>query len=616
MKNLVLLLAICCSTFGIVHADTLTIVHLNDTHSNLASGGRRDGNLKGALGGISRAASFIGYAKATMPNVLTLHAGDIYVGDLFFQKYYGVAELKLMGALGFDAMTVGNHEFDLTPAILQTALDTAFAAGQPFPLLSANLILENDTVKGLKKYIQPTTIKTIGGLKVGIFGLTTPETNLLSLPAPAVIDTNILQIATATVQSLQQQKCDVIILLSHLGVALDEAVAQYVSGINLIVGGHDHYVLDKPIVVNGTPIVQAGAFYHEIGLVQLEVSNGSVKLLNSSVTTLDENVLEDSTVAGVVELLINDIESVYGAVYTQKIADADNDFHEVAEKLTENGHKDTEIGNFVTDAYRAFAKTDIAIQPGGSTAQMLYKGDITAADAFRVVGYGFNTINGLGFRMATFNVTGAELMSGLEFGLSNIELNDEFLIQVSGMKYSYNPQAPVGSRLLTVEIGGKTINPTASYSIATNEFVLAFFGIIGIQPSNINILGDTTEFVVLAGYLQAIQKAIPKTEGRINATPKTAVDESKNGDEHTQVTIVPNPTDSRAIIHFETDKTEKIRLVVYSNCMKEVAVPFDGTLEAGSQSLKIDTAYLPSGAYLYKLTIGEQSTVGQIVVHK
>lgn len=603
-----------CMAMSVTYADTLTIVHVNDTHSNLASGGRRDSSLKGSIGGIARAASFIGNVKATMPNVLTLHAGDIYVGDLFFQKYYGVAELQLMAMLGFDAMSVGNHEFDLTPSTLQTALDTAFAAGQAFPLLSANLVLENDTVKGLKKYIQPSTIKTIGGLKIGIFGLTTPETNILSLPQPAFIDTAIVQIAATTVQYLQNQNCDVIILLSHLGVEGDKNIANLVSGIHLIVGGHDHYVLDKPIVVNGTPIVQAGAFYHEIGLVQLEISKGAVTMVGASVTLLDDRIPEEPTVAGLVAGLVADIETVYGKVYSEKIAEADTDLHEVSEDLLQNGTKDTDLGNLITDAYRAFARTDIAVQPGGSMAQLLYKGSLVAADAFRVVGYGFNTLNGLGFRIATFSVKGAELLAGLEFGLSNIELNDEFLLQVSGMKYSYNPKGDVGTRLVAVEIGGKQIDPSAIYSIASNEFVLAFFGIIGIQPTNISVLGDTTEFAVLSGYLQAIQKVAPSPRGRITAEKITSV---KERNEKVQlVKVTPNPATTETILQFTTTKQENVRLVLYTSTAKEIAVPFDGNLEAGDQSIQINTSDLPSGVYLYKLTIGGMASVGQIIVRK
>lgn len=615
MKMLLYFLIFVLVSLNLQATDTLTIVHVNDTHSNLAPGGQRDSKLKGSLGGIARAATYIGLAKESYANVLTLHAGDIYVGDLFFQKYYGVAELQLMRAIGFDAMTVGNHEFDLTPSTLKTALDTAFANGKTFPLLSANLILDNDTVKGLKQYIQPYTIKTIGSLKVGIFGLTTPETNLLSLPAPAVIDTNIIPIATAMVQSLKLQKCDVIILLSHLGVALDQLVAQFVTGINLIVGGHDHYVLNSAIVVNRTPIVQAGAFYHSIGFVQLEINNGNVSLIASSVKTLDSTIHEEPTVAGAVEMLVADIESRYGPVYSIKIADADNDFHEVAENLTGNGNKDTEIGNLVTDAYRSIAKTDIAVQPGGSTAQMIYKGAIVPADAFRVVGYGFNMNDGLGFRMTTFSIKGAELMAGLEFGLSAIELNDEFLIQVSGIKYSYNPLASVGARLISVEINDKLIDPNATYSIATNEFVLGFFSIIGIQPTNIKVLGDTTEFAAFAGYLSAVQKVSAKVEGRILSNTISGIKEIKSITNN-EVMVSPNPANTQTSVNFILEKSENVSLSVYSTDLREVIPSFNSSLQAGIQALSVDTKYLPSGAYIYKLSIGTRNIVGQIIVRK
>ena len=121
--------------------------------------------------------------KMTEPNVLLLHAGDAFIGDLFFNVYFGAAEFQLLTALGLDAMAVGNHEFDLQPSTLEQALQSSFEPGEGFPLLSANCILEDPEVNTLKNYISPYTIKEIGSLKVGIFGLTTPETNLLSLPA-------------------------------------------------------------------------------------------------------------------------------------------------------------------------------------------------------------------------------------------------------------------------------------------------------------------------------------------------------------------------------------------------------------------------------------------------
>ncbi|MEB2355701.1 MAG: metallophosphoesterase, partial [Ignavibacteriales bacterium] len=121
--------------------DTITILHVNDSHSTLEAIGPRDANLEGTQGGISRAATVIGMTKMTEQNVLTLHGGDVFIGDFFFNKFLGVAEFQLMASLGFDAMAVGNHEFDLTPAYLDTALRNSFPPGYGFPLISSNVNL-------------------------------------------------------------------------------------------------------------------------------------------------------------------------------------------------------------------------------------------------------------------------------------------------------------------------------------------------------------------------------------------------------------------------------------------------------------------------------------------
>ncbi len=157
--------------------DTITIFHVNDSHSNLSTLGQRDAGLEGSLGGIARVATVIGMTKMEDPDALVLHAGDVSIGDLFYTKYFASAEMQIMLALGFDAMTLGNHEFDLGPLYFKQMLDSAFVQGS-FPLLSANAILEDPLVQNLKTYVQPYVIKKIGGTSVGIFGLTTPATNL------------------------------------------------------------------------------------------------------------------------------------------------------------------------------------------------------------------------------------------------------------------------------------------------------------------------------------------------------------------------------------------------------------------------------------------------------
>ncbi|MFH0992578.1 MAG: metallophosphoesterase [bacterium] len=145
--SLFLLVSLFIFSISRAQVDTLTILHINDTHSTLGTIGPRNAALQGGLGGIARVASYVGYTKMTEPNVLFLHAGDAFVGDLFFNSFFGVAELKLLLSLGLDAMAVGNHEFDLTPAILQMALDSAFTDAA-FPMLSANINLEDPSVNG------------------------------------------------------------------------------------------------------------------------------------------------------------------------------------------------------------------------------------------------------------------------------------------------------------------------------------------------------------------------------------------------------------------------------------------------------------------------------------
>ncbi len=119
-------------------AATITLVHVNDTHSHLDAWGPKDRNLEGTIGGMAKAASIIAAVRAHEPNVLLLHAGDVFHGDLFFNKYFGVPEFQLMKQLGFDAMAVGNHEFDFGPDVLAYSLNEAFGSGT-LPLLSANL---------------------------------------------------------------------------------------------------------------------------------------------------------------------------------------------------------------------------------------------------------------------------------------------------------------------------------------------------------------------------------------------------------------------------------------------------------------------------------------------
>lgn len=521
-----LFLTIIFSTITLSQIDTITILHLNDTHSTLAPIGPRDQNLNGTIGGIARATSVISYERTVDPELLLLHAGDISIGDLFFNKYFQVPELNWMNMIGFDALALGNHEFDLTPIALLGSLQNVFPdPGNAFPILGANI--DASAIPNLDAYISDFTVKDIGSVRVGIFGLITPATNILSQPLPVIIEDDIqeiMNIAGTNAFILRNvESCDVVILLSHLGVEFDMAVASMVPGIDIIIGGHDHYKYDEPIPITNplggtTWVAQARSNYMYIGKMQIGVDAlGVISLLNYSLIPLNENVPEEPTVKAMVDGMMADIETFYSTpFFTQPFGYADAFHKEEALNLFSLGAHDTPIGNLVTDAFRNYTGTDIAIHAGGSIALPLWEGPFTMSDIFRINGYGFNTVNTLGFQLATFKMTGEALWMGLEFGLSQIESNDEYFIQVSGLEYKYDGTKPAGQRLVSVIINGKPVNPTKLYSITASEMVLAILDYTQIPYSDPNILIGVTEFEAVVAHVIALNNFLhPKEIGRV-----------------------------------------------------------------------------------------------------
>jgi 5'-nucleotidase/UDP-sugar diphosphatase len=618
-------------SLGLGQPGFVTILHVNDTHSNLAPIGPRTDDLEGTLGGLARVATIVQNERAHAKDLLFLHAGDYSIGDPFYTKYFGVPELQMLRLLGLDAMAVGNHEFDLTPATLLQSLQTAFPR-RGFPLLSANTNLEHPDVQALKEYVQPYVIKRMGRIKIGIFGMTTPATNILSQPAPASIEgetaEELLGIAGATVGALKAEGCDIIICLSHLGFGIDQAVAAYVPGINVIVGGHDHFTFEKPVEIVGvsgepTWIVQAGSFYRNVGKMRLKIHRGTVKMLSYELIPVKKSIREAPMVALAVKSLIRGIENTYGPLYTQQVAYVTSYFEEVANDLFDAGYKDTPIGNLVTDAYRARYGTDVAIQAGGSTAHPLYPGPIVAADVFRVNGYGFNTINGLGYQMATFKMYGAALIAGLEFGLADIESNyDEFFIQVSGLKYTYNPLAPSESRVGAISLDDGTFDPTALYTVTANELVPLFLDQVGIPFEDLEIHEGETEFETLLGYVQG-KALVPSVEGRIECAPiaptpgLAELDGSKTRDSNVPEEFrleqnYPNPFNPSTTIPYAVATQAYVRLSIFNMLGQEVAQLVSADQAPGTYTAVWDASGNASGLYIVRLEAGPVAATRKI----
>ncbi len=513
--------------------DTLTILHLNDTHSHLLPYGPKDAEGNWIWGGMSRIATLIGMNKISEPNVMLLHSGDIFVGDFMFQKYLGVAELEIMKGLGYDAMAVGNHEFDLYPSTLKYVLNQAGFPGEGFPILCANLDISGDPELGY--FVQPYTIKDYGDVKVGIFSLLTDLTNQIANPSPVIVLPP-LSVAQDWIDSLRVgHDCDIVILLSHLGIDYDQLVASSVSGIDIIVGGHSHTVLESPIQIGNTLLLQAGEFGSYVGKLRLVVDGSiSSKRFNNDVVlckglaggviqswsyellSVDTSVPPEPTTEAVVANLVAGVEADprFGPVYTDVIAQAST---QLDKPLGEGLCKDNAMGNLISDAFRNLTGTDIAIQPQGFISQTIYQGDVKGADIFQAVPYGFDETSGLGLKLVTLETNGMSLLSGLEFSVYNLPSVEDFFLHGSNFSYVYNLAQVPGSRVdySSVMIAGEPLNPYATYTVTVPDAVVPFLSQIpGFQVDN---LQQTDFFVyqVVRDFMIANSPVACWAEGRV-----------------------------------------------------------------------------------------------------
>jgi 5'-nucleotidase len=459
----------------------ITILHVNDTHSHLDAIGPKDRNLDGTLGGIAKAATVIATLKATEPDALFVHAGDLFNGDAYFAAHISpggppalsVPEMQLLASLGLDVMTLGNHEFGLGTDALAAALYGAFQGAGP-SVLTANI--DPLVPAPLMALVQPWVVKEVGGVRVGFFGMTAIDFLSQGSPEKPTLVEPTLKIADAQATALRKQGADVVVFLSHLGFEMDKVVAANVPGIDAVIGGHDHLLLSQPVMVPGpggksVPVVQAGEHYKWVGKLTLAVENGQVSLAGYQLVPVDAGVPRLLPVAGAVRELQAGINQLYGEgedLWHAPIALA---LIDVAKNAPEGSPlRDSPIGDLVTDALRAKGQTDIALTVNGFFTEGLTHGRLVPDDAFRIVGDGIDPFGGgLGFPLYEIRLDGQNLLAALETALV---AGGDFFVQVSGMTYVFDSRKPAGSRLVGARVRGQPVDPARIYSATVNLGVL------------------------------------------------------------------------------------------------------------------------------------------------
>ena len=501
----------------------LTIMHTNDTHAHIEN--------------VARKVTAIKEVRKAKPNALLLDAGDVFSGTLYFNEYLGQADLRFMNLVGYDAMTFGNHEFDLGTKPLAD-----FIAKAQFPFVSANVNFTSDeNIKGLVKNeisaspkdgtVYNAVIKEVDGEKVGIFGLTTAETVNISSPGAGVVFEDYLEKSEKTVAALEKQGVDKVVALTHIGFRdgggdNDVTLAKEVEGIDVIVGGHSHDELKEPVLETTgkepTVIVQANEYNKFLGTLDVKFDeNGKVighagKLIQIDAKQEDGTyVLKDDPEAAKIlaEEYKPEIDKKKQTV-VGKTAVALNG--ERADVRT----KETNLGNLITDGMLEKAKTInkdavIAVQNGGGIRASINEGDITLDEVLTVMPFG----NAL----AIMNLTGAEIRAALEHSVKEVPGQFGGFLQVSGLKFTYDSSKPVGERVQTVEVkkanGYVQLVDNESYVVATNTFTAKGgdgYGMFGkaYEEGRVSEPGFV-DWEMFRDYIQANPNTAPELEKRI-----------------------------------------------------------------------------------------------------
>jgi len=421
-----------------------TIVHFNDLHGHINA---TDKEL-----GIAKIAGFINEQKKD-DEVLVLNAGDLIQGTIYTTLTKGEAMIEPVNAMQLDAIAAGNHEFDY-------GLDQLLKIEKKLkaPIISANIKYKKDDSLLFKHSI----IEEIDGIKVGVFGLTTPETSYKTSPKNVedLYFDDIVKTSREMVKYLNDQGVDIVIGLAHVGNEGNDTtikVAEQVEGIDVIIDGHSQIVFEEK--VKDTLIVQAGEYGENIGKLKITKKDNGEITVKPFMYSYDEvkDVTPDAKVTKAVENVLTKVDKITNQVIaTTEVR--------LAGEREEVRTRETNLGNMVADAMKnSFKDADVALTNGGGIRASIAKGDITKGNIIDVLPFG-NVAS-------LIEVTGQDIQTALEHGLSQYPEANGAFPHISGMKVEFDPSKPAGSRITKLTVGGAPIDLNKKYKLATNDFL-------------------------------------------------------------------------------------------------------------------------------------------------
>jgi 5'-nucleotidase / UDP-sugar diphosphatase len=511
---------------------TFTILHTNDIHSNLIGVGPAAEYTPATLyddrtiGGIERIATLIAErrrAREADGPVLVLDIGDASIGTPFggASQQTG-AELQCLSLAGYDATTFGNHDFDFGPAALASAVAVAHNAGNLPAILAANTNFDNTdaALDGLKALGRAGAIRSHmvferGGIRFGLFGMMGADSIQFTINPGALTFSDPITTAREMVRRLHAEGADVIICMSHGGVREpqdgpitegdDVTLAHAVPEIDVIVGGHTHTFMKTPVIVNGTPIVQAGCYGQAVGELVVRLDGRDRTVVSYDLRPVDDTILGDPRLTEVMKTFTAETSNLVFAPRGLRLdeplavigCDWSNTFFDLDASRP--------LGNLTADAIRYATGADVALNAAGMVRAGLTKGTSgvqTAYDVFLIAPLGIGVVDqSAGGSLVVAHFTGREIKSCLEFLLAgNPNLPGQYFPRVSGMRFRYDSSRPRYDTVTGIELGDLTRGYRA-----------------------IDISGASRELYSLAGnlYLGLMLASMPrKTNGALAFAPK------------------------------------------------------------------------------------------------
>lgn len=467
------------------------LLHTNDIHGRLLPD--KDGATP--AGGLSKLSAIIKNLKnKSGGNTITLDAGDFAQGTMESNYFHGEPVIKYFNSCGYDALELGNHDFDWGVNRLRETLKNA-----RFAILGANIQAKNEKYP---PFLKPYLIKEIQGVKIAIIGVITPQTPTITKlgSTGGLIFLSPEEAVKPLIAKLKKQGVKTFIVLSHCGIDQDEKLAAQVPEIDLIVGGHSHTWLKTPVKVGKTFILQAYCYTRALGRINLSIDKNSGKILrltpqDTTLAVASSKVSPDKNIAAMLQTYLAIVQKLKAAPCGKTLIALDREAAWDGE--------DSSLGNLITDALREATQAQAAIYNLGGIRNDLSAGPISYGEIFSILPFDDNTV--------LARIRGRELKQILEQSLRD----EAAALQVSGLTLEYNPQAAYGSKITRLEIAGSPLNPSREYSLATTEFLLG-----GGDGYDFSKAVKTAEFPfprdLIAQYLKNHSPLTTVPGGRIN----------------------------------------------------------------------------------------------------